>query len=222
MKTYPKNSELYFISFWWSRRNPLKGPELSLQTLVGIFHAKGEKKQKLIKWHNIEDMGDWGGRRWPGQVLGSISRSAGVGRCVVCTYTGSTERKWINELILMCLSGNTSICRLYEYSVCWCVLCLDTTSAPPKHTSAPNPGACLLWNLVTNMESLRGMIKTQNIGLYTKCLNNIDVGVLNLIIQLSVDGFLYQMWNFQRIDWDSLLKVILGFGSCGRVILKLC
>jgi len=47
-KTYPKNLELYLISFWWSCKDPLKGSELSLQTLVGIFRAKGEKKQKQI------------------------------------------------------------------------------------------------------------------------------------------------------------------------------
>lgn len=37
------------------------------------------------------------------------------------------------------------------------------------------------------MESLRGVIKTQNTALYTKLLNSIDVRVFNLIAELSGD-----------------------------------
>ena len=37
------------------------------------------------------------------------------------------------------------------------------------------------------MESLRGVIRTQNTALYTKLLNSIDVRVINLIAELSGD-----------------------------------
>lgn len=72
------------------------------------------------------------------------------------------------------------------------------------------------------MESLRSMIKTQNIALYTRLLNNIDVGAFNLITQLSGDIlFSLSDLKFKRVDWYGILEVIFGFGSSGKVIRKL-
>lgn len=76
-----------------------------------------------------------------------------------------------------------------------------------------SPGAYLTWNLVTSMENLRGMIKTQNIALYTELLNSINVRMLNwLQNMLEILSSFYSVWNLKEfIYWYHLLEVIVWF-----------
>lgn len=76
-----------------------------------------------------------------------------------------------------------------------------------------SPGAYLTWNLVTSMENLRGMIKTQNIALYTELLNSINVRMLNWLQNiLEILSSFYWVWNLKEyFYWYNLLEVIVWF-----------
>lgn len=164
------------------------GSEMSLQKCVGIFQAKGEMKWKQGEYSDTVERTEEAEEVERDWVTGSILCTVKYRTlCGVCTHACRRQEEremneWIN--INVFTRKHSSICRWYEYYDIYMLklpqrrfllLLLDLELSWYE-----------IWPLIWNASEACYTHKI--IPLYTKPLNNLDVGMLNLITQLSGDS----------------------------------